>query len=182
MTKNAVMREVIDWTWHIAIAVLVGILVITFVGQRTIVYGNSMQPTLHTNDQLIVEKLTPRFGHLKYRDIVTIYYPEQMEDGRQMLIKRVIATEGQTLEIKDGAVFVNGKQLKEDYINGTSTMAISPEYADLVVPKGYIYVMGDNREPGESKDSRMIGPIELSRVKGKVIVRFYPFDRMGAVK
>ncbi len=178
MPRSNNAREIVSWIVHIGAAVLAGLFIITFIGQRTVVYGNSMQPTFQPGDQVIVEKITPRFGELKTGDIITIYMPEVMEAGKDMLIKRVIATEGQTVEIKNGKVYVNGAELAEDYINGDSTMAIEPEYGSLQVPAGYVYVLGDNRIPGESKDSRMIGPINMNRIRGKVFVRFYPFENI----
>ncbi len=177
-TRNKKAREIVSWIVHIGAAVLAGLFIITFIGQRTVVYGNSMQPTFQPGNQVIVEKITPRFGKLKTGDIVTIYMPEVMEAGKDMLIKRVIATEGQTMEIKNGKVYVNGNELEEEYINGDRTMAIEREYGSLQVPAGYVYIMGDNRIPGESKDSRMIGPVSMDRIRGKVLVRFYPFENI----
>jgi len=164
---------------HIAIALVIGILIVTFVGQRTIVYGVSMEPTLHHGDQLIVEKITTRFGSLHHGDIVTIYVPEYLGEGKDYIIKRVIGVENDTVEIKDGKVYLNDEVLDEDYINGTSTSPVNPEYSSVKVPKGYVYVLGDNRLPGASKDSRSIGLIDLKRVKGKALLRFYPFSKFS---
>jgi signal peptidase I len=168
---------VFDWIFHIAIAVLIGFLVVTFVAQRTIVHGISMEPTLQDGDQLIVEKLTTRFGELRYGDIITVYIPEQLGEGKDYIIKRVIAVEGDTVEIKDGKIYVNEKLLVEDYVNGDSTLPVNPEYAKVTVPEGQVYAVGDNRLPGASKDSRSIGPVGNERIKGRALIRFYPFDK-----
>ncbi|MDP4180670.1 MAG: signal peptidase I [Bacillota bacterium] len=180
--KNPVLREGLDWGVHIAIAVLIGFLIVGFVGQRTIVSGSSMETTLHDGDQLIIEKLTPKLGKLKYGDIVTINVTDKSEVGRSPIIKRVIGVEGDKIEEKDGKVYLNGKALKEDYINGDYTEVVKEQYSNMTVPKGMIYVLGDNRTPGGSLDSRTIGPLELSRVGGRAIFRFWPLKSIGTLK
>jgi len=170
---NSVAREALDWIVHIAIAVLVGFLIVTFVAQRTLVHDVSMQPTLYEGDNLVVEKISPKIGKLNRGDIIVFY--DEIQNIQ--LIKRLIAVEGDQVDIKDGKVFVNGEELKEDYIkDGYTPQGVNPEYSSLVVPKGHVYVLGDNRK--NSRDSRSIGPIEVKRITGKAIFRFYPFNKM----
>jgi signal peptidase I len=171
----------LDWAFHIGIAVLIGLFIVNFVVQRTIVNGNSMLPTLQDKNQLLIEKVSQRFGGLHRGDIVTIYVPEYLEEGKDYIIKRVIGIENDTVEIKDGKVYLNGTALQEDYINGTVTLPVNPKYDKITVPKGYVYVLGDNRLPNASKDSRTIGPVSLDRVRGKVLIRYYPFNEMGTL-
>jgi len=180
--KNPILREVLDWGVHIAVAVLIGFLIVAFVGQRTIVSGSSMETTLHDGDQLIIEKISPKVGNLKYGDIVTIDVSDMNGVDRSPIIKRVIGVEGDKIEVKDGKVYLNGKALKEDYINGDSTEVVNEEYCNLTVQKGQIYVLGDNRTPGGSLDSRSLGPLDISRVGGKAIFRFWPLNSMGVPK
>jgi len=170
----------LDWTVHIAIAVLIGFLIVGFVGQRTIVNGESMLPTLKHNDQLIIEKITPKVGTLKYGDIVTIDVKDMKEVNDSPIIKRVIGVAGDKVEVKNGKVYVNGKELKENYINGNTTEPGYEEYISLVVPEGKIYVLGDNR--GNSLDSRRIGPLDVSRVGGRAVLRFLPFNSFTTFK
>jgi len=118
---HGVLWEVLDWAKHFAIAGIIGVLFITFVGQRSVVHGMSMSPTLHDNDQLFIEKITPRLGAIKRGDIVTIKVDgvkgvEGLKEGHDRLIKRVIALEGDRLAIRDGKVYLNGELLEEDYI------------------------------------------------------------------
>jgi len=181
-TKNPVLKEALDWIIHIAAAVLIGFLIVTFVAQRTIVHGISMEPTLHNGDQLIVEKLTTRFGKLRYGDIITVYIPEELGEGKDYIIKRVIGVEGDTVEIKNNKIYLNGEPLEEDYINGDTTLPVNPEYSKVIVPEGQVYAVGDNRLPGASKDSRSIGPIDVERIKGRALIRFYPFDKFKVFK
>lgn len=94
-------------------------------------------------------------------------------------IKRVIGVAGDRIQIGNGRVYVNGKELEEDYLQeGVNTKAVY--YNDLIVPEGCIYVMGDNRD--ESMDSRTFGCIPLERVEGKVILRYWPITNFGKVK
>lgn len=176
--KNPVLREILDWVLHITVAVLLALFIVKFVAQRTLVDGSSMLPTLQDKNQLIVEKISPRFGTLHRGDIVAIYIPEE----RKNFIKRVIGTEGDSIEIKDGKVFVNDEAIKEDYINGNFTDKGVPDNSKLIVPEGRIYVLGDNRKPGMSNDSRNIGPLEVKRVEGKAILRYWPIDEFGTLK
>ncbi len=171
------MKEVLSWAFHIALAVAIGLLIVNFVVQRTIVDGESMEPTLHNNDNLWVEKISPKLGRLKYGDIVTVDVEDKVGAERSPLIKRVIAVAGDSIEIKFGKVLLNGEELKEDYILGNTTVANDPLYAKLTVPEGYIYVMGDNRM--NSIDSRVIGPVEIKDISGKAVFRFLPFKNAG---
>ena len=176
------MKEVLDWAFHIIIAVIIGFLIITFVGQRTVVYGSSMEPTLHNYDQLIVEKLSTRFGKLRNGDIITVYVPEYLGEGKDYIIKRVIGVEGDRVEIRNGKIFLNDNALSEGYINGKSTLPVDQENSKVTVPAGKVYVLGDNRLPGASKDSRSIGLVDLKRVKGRAFVRVYPFNTFTMFK
>ncbi len=169
--------EILDWLLHIAIAVVIGFIFVTFVGQRTIVFDISMQPTLVEGDNLLVEKLGHRFGWLQRGDII-VY---KMPGSDRQLIKRLIALEGDTLEVKDGKVYVNG----ELYLIGLPEEPVTPygskpEYTDLTVPEGMVYTLGDNRQ--FSADGTENGPIEKKWITGRAIFRFYPFSKFGDLK
>ncbi|NJD02644.1 MAG: signal peptidase I [Ruminiclostridium sp.] len=177
MAESNKVKEALDWILHIGIAVLIGVLIVTFVAQRTLVHDISMQPTLVEGDNLVVEKLSAKLGGLHKGDIIVFYVPEE----NRQLIKRLIAVEGDKVEIKNGKVYINDKAVKEDYLRGVETQPLGfPEYDSLIVPKGFVYVLGDNRP--NSKDSRSIGPVEASRISGRAIFRFYPFNKAGVLK
>ena len=161
------------------LAVVIGVLIVKYVFQITIVNGNSMEKYLHNGNRLIVEKFIYKMNGLKRGEIVIINKPRDIENERTPIIKRVIALEGDVIEIKDGNVYVNNEKVEEPYINGEKTHAIVPEYQSLVVPKGHIYVLGDNRMPNESLDSRIFGPVSLEKVEGRAVLRFYPFSQFG---
>lgn len=179
--NGRVLKEAADWVIHIAIAVLLALLVITFLGRIAIVEGNSMAPTLRNNNVLIIQSLTKWFGEIRQGDIVALRIPELLADNEKYAIKRIIATENQHVEIKDGMVFVDGKALSEGYINGVETLAVNSPHSDIVVPKGCIYVLGDNRLPDKSRDSRIFGPVNLNRIVGKCLIRIFPFSDAGVV-
>ena len=173
-SENKKTNEALDWFIHIAIAILAGVLIVTFVAQRVLVHDISMQPTLVEGDNLIVEKLSPRLGGLHRGDIIVFSAPNESKQ----LIKRLIAVEGDFVEITNGKVSVNGKS--DGFFNpdGVETLpGDNPEYSNFVVQKGYIYALGDNRS--FSNDCRNFGPIEIKDVKGRAILRFYPFSKFG---
>lgn len=182
LLKKPIIREILDWTFHMLLAVVIGVLIVKYVFQITIVSGNSMEKYLHNGNRLIVEKFIYKMNGLKRGEIVIINRPRDIEDERTPIIKRVIALEGDVIEIKDGNVYVNNEKIDEPYINGTTTYGIVPEYQSLVVPEGYVYVLGDNRMPNESLDSRIFGPVSLKKVEGRAVLRFYPFAQFGKLK
>jgi signal peptidase I len=139
-----------------------------------------MEPTLYEGDNLITEKITPMLGIFKRGDIVTIKNASpSLEESGKTIIKRIIALEYDVVNISDGKVYINGELLNENYIKGDFTTQVDPQYSrDYVVPKGCVYVLGDNR--GTSIiDSRAIGPISTEKINSKAIMIIYPFSRFG---
>ncbi len=109
-----------------------------------------------------------------------VYYI--LEVNKVSYIKRIIAVEGDHIEIKDDKVYLNGKELEEKYLNGftKTNMGKYGVFSDVVVPEGYVFVMGDNRD--HSTDSRCFGCIPVSKIEGKVWIRFWPFSKFGTVQ
>ena len=177
---SSVVKEILDWVKHIAIAIIIGVLFITFVGQRTVVYGMSMSPTLENGDQLVIEKITPKIGAIKRGDIVTIYIHGMLDEGKDFLIKRVIAIEGDTVKIEKGKVYLNGEALSEDYIRGDYTYE-ERLTSEITIAKGQVFVMGDNRLKGGSNDSRSLGVFDIKAIRGKAIFRWFPFSKFGSL-
>lgn len=184
-SKKTIMKEALDWTIHIAIAILLAVLIVNFVAQVTVVQGSSMENTLSEKDRLLIEKLSVRFGKINRGDIVTVNDPDG-DDGIYLrnspIIKRVIGIEGDLVEIRDGNVFVNGEILEEDYIRGDETYPIRDEFNNVKVPEGYVYVIGDNRIFGQSSDSREFGPVKTEYIGGKAVLRFFPFSRISLLR
>lgn len=105
-----------------------------------------------------------------------------LEINKTSYIKRIIGVEGDHIEIKDNKVYLNGEELEEDYLDEdvVTNMGVYGVYSDIVVPEGYVFVMGDNRE--HSTDSRCFGCVPVSKIEGKVWIRFWPFSKFGKVE
>ena len=168
--------ETLDWLQCIVSAIVVCILLFTFVLRVVSVVGTSMVPTLEESDRLVVSKL---FYEPKYGDIVVLRKLSFKDDA---IIKRVIATEGQTVDIDfdKGIVYVDGTALDEPYVN---ELVSDPEdFTDPVtVPEGCVFVMGDNRN--HSTDSRYskIGCVDTRLILGKAYLRLMPFSKFGGL-
>ncbi|MBO6304822.1 MAG: signal peptidase I [Selenomonadaceae bacterium] len=171
---DSVWKEIKDWIVSIAVALVLAFLIRTFIVELYIVEGPSMRPTLETQERLVVNKFIYRFRPPEKGEILVFRYPR---DKSRDFIKRVIATEGDTVEIKDGRVYVNDKLLTEDYILEKTRS----EYAKATVPKGTIFVMGDNRN--NSEDSRFVdvGFVPYDLIKGKAVVVFWPLDKLKSL-
>lgn len=144
---------------------------------RADVQGRSMQPTLHGNDVLFVEKIC-LFTHDFKRGEIVIF--DSKQHNHEVFVKRIIGLQGDTIEIKNGKVYRNGTMLQEDYLTPgviTKGDVFLCENEKYIVPKGCIFVMGDNR--GNSNDSRALGPINIKDIKGHVIIRTYPFNQIN---
>lgn len=168
-------KEVIEWTKCIVVSVLIALFVKTFVFNSTKVVGSSMFPTLEENDRLFSNKIVYYLGEPEREDIVIIKAPD---DPNKDYIKRVIGVAGDTIEIRDGLVYLNGKQMKEDYIEEDSFTETHVDES-WIVPEDYLFVLGDNRASGASKDSRSFGIIKNDSVKGKASIRYFPFNRIS---
>jgi signal peptidase I len=167
------------WAWLVELgetilpAIVIAVLINLFLAQATRVYGHSMEPNLHTDQRLVVEKVSYRLHGPRRGEIVVLNIPNR---GPELLIKRVIALPGETVEVRDGNVFIDGQQLEEPYLS-TETRG---SYGPLVVPAGHIFVMGDNR--GASNDSRAFGPVPMEQVVGRAWVSYWPFEVLGFVR
>ena len=159
-------------------ALMVLALVMVFIIQPVKVEGTSMLPYLHDGERIFVNKLIYyddfRWAPKIYRgDIVVFWFPE---DPSKSYIKRVIGLPGDTVEVHDGQVRVNGRDLDESYLDPHLNMSHANKPPTYVKP-GYYFVMGDNR--ANSLDSRIIGPIPAQNLIGRVWVRGWPFTRIS---
>lgn len=174
-----VLREVFDWVESGLMAIVTVILIFTFAGRLVGVVGDSMLPTLHSNDRLVSTHIfyTPKHG-----DIVVVTKPNMRNEP---LIKRVIAVGGQTLDIdfESNSVFVDGAKLNEPYIlEPMDTDSYCELGLPLTIPEGYVFIMGDNRN--NSWDSRVedVGLVDERHILGKIVYRVMPYDKIGIPK
>ena len=161
--------RIFDLCGSVATAIIIIFVVFTFICRPTRVVGDSMVPTLHNGDWLIT---MPKSEYV-YGDIVVVTQPNVHNEP---LIKRVIATEGQTVDINfaSGQVFVNGVELNEPYIN-EETHTSSDVTFPLIVPEGKVFVMGDNRNRSSDSRSSGVGFIDTRYILGKAQLRILPF-------
>ena len=161
--------ELKSWIKDIAVAVIV-VFAITIFIKPTIVHGDSMEPSLHDGDYLLVSKAAYKMNEPKQGDIVIFPVKEE----KKLYIKRVIGVPGDVISIKEGVVYINGN---EDNKTVTLEGCTSGDIKDYVVPDGEIFVLGDNRM--NSIDSRQIGTRKIDDVKGVVFLRTWPFESFG---
>ncbi len=163
-----------EWAQILCAALIVITLLYTFVGRLINVKGHSMENTLTNGEQLL---LSGRPYKPERGDIVVVSRGTEIEP----LIKRVIGLPGDAIRIDEesGTVFLNDTVLDEPYIIGKT--ATEGMIAEITVPEGQLFVMGDNRAPGGSLDSRILGCVSQSDVVGKAVYRIMPFQRMGGL-
>jgi signal peptidase I len=165
-------RAFVDWVVVVGIALLVAILVRTFLLAHFVVDGTSMSTTLSTGDRVFVNKLSYRLHEPNRGDVVVLH--QIGGSSERDLIKRVIALPGETIEIQSCQVMIDGRRLDEPYLDPT---VVTPgncggDTPATAVPDDSVFVMGDNR-PGSS-DSRTLGPIHESDLVGRAFVVFWP--------
>lgn len=177
-TAKNMVKEVLSMALYIAVVLCITFLVVRYVGQRTQVDGHSMENTLFDGDNLIVDKISYRFTDPKRFDIIVFPY-HYKEDT--YYIKRIIGLPGETVQIRDGEIYIGGAILEEDY--GKETMLTSGRAADQIqLGEDEYFVLGDNRN--HSEDSRFddVGNIERSEIIGRAFIRIWPFERFGLLK
>lgn len=176
---NKLIKQVLFMILYIAGVFLAAYLIITYIGQRTIVIGDSMNETLHDGDNLIVDKITYRFRDPKRFEVVV--FPPKCEPDT-LYIKRIIGLPNETVRIdSEGNIYINDEILYEDY---GRDIIIDPGMAEetIVLGADEYFVLGDNRN--YSKDSRDpgVGIITLERIEGRAIFRVFPFNKFGKIK
>lgn len=178
--KESFIKDFIEIVDAVIVAIVAAVLILSLVFRTGYVDGPSMTSTMLDGDRYIVSGLffTPQVG-----DIV-VFQPETSANDYALWVKRVIATEGQTVNINgDGEVYIDGKLIEEPYLDShqkTYPKPYSKVSFPLTVQPGEVFVMGDNRL--DSKDGRDIGCIDTRKILGKVLFRFYPLDKIGFVK
>jgi signal peptidase I len=206
--RSRLGRWLLDVLETVVPALLIVVVVNLFLAQATRVEGQSMEPNIHDNQRLVVEKVSYRFRLPERGEIVVLKPAEWMPlpagqrvlgwlctalpiecerlcmtleidcpvDMRDPLIKRVIGLPGETIEIRDGHVYIDGRVLEEPYVEQLTFGNVSPR----VISPDHVFVLGDNR--GASNDSRSFGEVALSNVIGRAWFRYWPFEDLGPVR
>ena len=177
--ERGIFRELLGWLVYILIIIGLTYLIITYVGQRTRVSGQSMEPTLSDGDNLIVDKLTYHFKDPERFDIIV--FPYKYEENTYY-IKRIIGMPGETIQIMGGYVYINGQQLTSD-IYGAEVMQSAGIAAEPITlgPDEY-FVLGDNRNHSTDSREPNVGVLHREDLLGRAWVRIYPFDKIGVIR
>ncbi len=187
--RKRLRSVVMEWTAVIAAALMIAILVRAFLVQAFSIPSESMEPTLNQGDRLLVDKISYRFGAVQRGDVVVFDSPQGRLVGTdEPLIKRVIGLEGETVELEDGVVTINGDYLLEPYLGpSTLTFTLGPipgcagggSSTRCTVAAGHVFVLGDNRP--SSRDSRFFGPVATETIIGRAWLKYWPPGDIGTL-
>ncbi|MCI9168467.1 MAG: signal peptidase I [Dorea sp.] len=177
--EKSIMRELFGWVLYILIVVGLTYLILTYVGQRTRVSGHSMETTLSDGDNLIVDKLSYRFGDPKRYDIIV--FPYKYKENTYY-IKRIIGLPGETVQVTDGYAYIDGELLESD-VYGAEIMDNSGIAGEpLTLDEDEYFVLGDNRNNSSDSRDPSVGILTREDLLGRAWIRIYPFDKMGVIK
>lgn len=178
MEKKSRLREAFSWILYIILIVVMTYVITTFVGQRTRVEGRSMENTLFDGDNLIVDKISYRFKEPERFDV--IIFPYRYEKN-VYYIKRIIGMPGETIQIKDGFVYIDGEKLEENF--GKEKMD-DPGIAENLIELGQdeYFVLGDNRNHSKDSRSEQVGVLHREELAGRAWIRIWPFHSFGVIK
>lgn len=180
--KESTKKEVLSWVKTIGTMLIILIIIRSFLFTTISVNGDSMYPTFENKDRVIVSKISD----IEHSDMVVFDAP----DADAQYIKRVIGLPGDSIEMKDDTLYINGKEVEEPYLE-ENKKAVNPDIltddftvaeitGETKVPEGMLFVMGDNRVV--SKDSRVFGFISQDSLIGEAVFRYYPFNKIGTQK
>ena len=173
-TTHSLRNEIRIWSRDLLIAIGLALVIIVFLYQPVKVEGTSMAPLLSDQERIFINKFVYRFEPIERDDVVVFWYPL---DRSKSFIKRVIGLPGETVEIRQGLVYVNGRTLAEPYV--------PPQYEDMSdfgpirVPMDSYFVMGDHRI--SSNDSRVFGPVASRYIYGRAVFAYWPVEHFGSL-
>lgn len=198
MNQKKILKESLQWTAVFFVSILLSLSIKSYGFAQAEVKQCSMQDTLYEGQRLIESKIPYYYSEPKRGDIIIINselekgafrvfvantkefiesFNKNEEEDNKRLIKRVIGVPGDTIDIKDGKVYINGELYEEAYVKG-ETYPNSMEFP-ITIPEKEYFVMGDNRE--NSMDSRDIGLISIDKIEGKAVIRLWPLDKFGEI-
>lgn len=178
--KKDPVREVASWVFTLSLAVIIALLIRSFVFIIVQVDGSSMRDTLHDENRLFVWRAGYIFDSPQRGDIVICHYPRNVgtHKANDNYVKRVIGLPGETVSISKGYVYINGDRLEEPYISENRRKI--EDMQPVTLGEDEYFVMGDNRI--NSTDSRYVGPLKRDDILGKAVFKVWPFDEMGRIE
>lgn len=174
--NTVLKKELWDWAKTLAVALAAALILRQFVFYTPKVPTESMVPTIAVGERILVEKPSLHFSPIKRGEIVVFPYPD---DPSQLYVKRVIGLGGETVEIRNGKVLINGQPLEEPYLNVVTEGRWGPYH----VPEGHLFLLGDNRN--RSRDSRLwetTAYVAVSEIKGRARAVIFPFTRLRGLR
>ena len=176
---NKRLKDILSTSIYFLIVLILTFLVVTYVGQRTMVIGSSMEPMLSDGDNLIVDKLSYRFNEPQRFDIIV--FPFRYAE-KTYYIKRIIGLPGETVFIdENGTIFINGEELQESY--GKEIIKDPGRaYEPITLGEDEYFVLGDNRNTSSDSRDPVVGNIHRDEFIGKAWMRIWPFSKMGMIK
>jgi len=173
-SHHLLRHEIRVWTRDLLIAIGLALVIIVFLYQPVKVEGTSMAPLLSDQERIFINKFVYRFEPIDRGDVVVFWYPM---DRSKSFIKRVIALPGETVEIRRGIVYINGREISEPYV--PSQYADVSDYGPTTLARGSYFVMGDHRI--SSNDSRVFGPVAAQFIYGRAVFAYWPVDHFGSL-
>ncbi len=167
-------RELRGWTRDLAVVLGLVIVIMIFLYQPVKVEGTSMNPLLSDQERIFINKFVYRFEPIERGDVVVFWYPL---DRSKSFIKRVVGLPGETLEIRSGHVYVDGRALRDQFV--PSGYLDDSNFGPLRIVAGEYFVMGDHRD--SSNDSRVFGPVPRSFIYGKAVFAYWPVNHFGSL-
>jgi signal peptidase I len=167
-------RELRSWTRDLAVALGLAIVVMIFLYQPVKVEGTSMNPLLSDQERIFINKFVYHFEPIERGDVIVFWYPL---DRSKSFIKRVVGLPGESIEIRDGHVYINGQELADQYV--PANYLDGSTYAPHRIPVDGYFVMGDHRD--SSNDSRVFGPVPRQFIYGKAVFAYWPADHFGSL-
>ena len=173
-TPSTLRRELRTWVRDLAVAMGLALIIIIFLYQPVKVEGTSMAPLLSDQERIFINKFVYHFEPIQRGDVIVFWYPL---DHSKSFIKRVVGLPSETIELRQGNLYVSGERVDEPYV--PPNFFDDANYGPVRVPPGQYFVMGDHRD--SSNDSRVFGPIPQQVIYGKAVFAYWPVDRFGSI-
>lgn len=174
-TRRNNRDEIMSWVKMIISAFIIAFILRTFVFQMALVNQISMEPTLHEGQMLIISKINYLVGEPQRGEIIVL--KDNVEN--KLLIKRVIGLPGENIDLRNGKVFINDKELSPDYTKAPTYPYTQESWK---IPQGEYFVLGDNREHSRDSRAENVGLIDRKNIVGRAVFRLWPFNKLGALK